>query len=87
MRTGAIEPDITAAGTINLLTLRHPGRATPNEDRCRSARSSSAGYAKPRSALVMVGYCHRSSLSPPEPLGWDQRGIERNACIACVRRG
>jgi hypothetical protein len=29
MRTGAIEPDITAAGTINLLTLRHPGRATP----------------------------------------------------------
>jgi hypothetical protein len=58
-----------------------------NEDRCRSARSSSAGYAKPRSALVMVGYCHRSSLSPPEPLGWDQRGIERNACIACVRRG
>jgi hypothetical protein len=33
MRTGAIEPDITAAGTINLLTLRHPGRATPIDDR------------------------------------------------------
>jgi RNA polymerase sigma factor (sigma-70 family) len=32
MRAGAIEPDIAAAGTIKLLTLRHPGRATPERD-------------------------------------------------------
>lgn len=33
MRTGAIEPDIAAAGTMKLLTLHHPGRAAPFEVR------------------------------------------------------
>jgi len=33
MRTGAIEPDIAAAGTMKPLTLHHPGRAAPIFDR------------------------------------------------------
>jgi hypothetical protein len=32
MRTEAIEPDITAADAMKLLTLHHPGRVAPNSD-------------------------------------------------------
>jgi putative ATP-dependent endonuclease of the OLD family len=59
MRTGAIEPDITAAGTINLLTLRHPGRATPIGYGAAAlmdndARDSDAAVETARAAGVVI---------------------------------
>jgi hypothetical protein len=63
MRTGAIEPDITAADTMKLLTLRHPGRAAPIGDGNEEPADAVRGNPHLGAILIIEDVAHGTSSS------------------------